>query len=191
MPTQGPNCACAACVAQRTQHTITSSYSTQKTDAGAEDGTRARHQSEFRQRGSCVAGRPRSTARILQLFKPGRLAPCKWSKLCSVGHYVKGENCVMRILTLAAVVALATATTASAQVTSSVPLGDEYFAMRAYAEGLAEISMSQLAISRATQQNIREFAVRMVRDHTKCNNDIVELARQKGIARAGDPRCRE
>ena len=58
----------------------------------------------------------------------------------------------------AAVVALATAATASAQVTSSVPLGDEYFAMRAYAEGLAEISMSQLAIS-ATQQNIREFAV--------------------------------
>ena len=89
---------------------------------------------------------------------------------------------MMRVLTLAAVVALATATTASAQVTSAVPLGDEYFAMRAYAEGLAEISMSQLATSRATQQNIREFAERMVRDHTKCNNNIVELARQKGIA---------
>jgi putative membrane protein len=89
---------------------------------------------------------------------------------------------VMRIFTLAAVVALATVTTASGQVTSSVPLGDEYFAMRAYSDGLAEISVSQLAVSRATQPNVREFAERMVRDHTKCNNDIVELARQKGIA---------
>jgi putative membrane protein len=87
---------------------------------------------------------------------------------------------VIRTLTLAAVAALATS--AYAQDSSSVPLGDEYFAMKAYSEGMAEVVKSQLAIERATQPAIKAFAERMVKDHTKCNNEIVELARKKGIA---------
>lgn len=37
-------------------------------------------------------------------------------------------------------------------------------------------------MERATQPPIREFAQKMVRDHTECNNKIVELCRRKGIA---------
>ena len=62
-----------------------------------------------------------------------------------------------------------------------VSLGDEYFVMKAYADQLAEIAKSQLAATRATQPEIKAFAERMIRDHTECNNKLVELARKKGI----------
>jgi putative membrane protein len=87
---------------------------------------------------------------------------------------------MIRTLTLAVVVALAT--NVRAQETPSVPLGDEVFAMKAYSEGIAEIAKSRLACERATQPGVKEFAERMVRDHTECNNKVAETARKKGIA---------
>lgn len=93
---------------------------------------------------------------------------------------------MMRTLTLAALVLLATTARAQVQVrVPSVPLEDEFFAMKAYAEGIAEIAKSRLAMERTTQPAIREFAERMVKDHTECNNKIVELCRKKGIALPG------
>ncbi len=64
----------------------------------------------------------------------------------------------------------------------AVPLGDEYFAMKATAGGIAEIAISRLAIERTTRPEIRAFAERMVKDHTDCHNKIIETARKKGIA---------
>jgi putative membrane protein len=98
----------------------------------------------------------------------------------SVRTLTKEKVAVIRTLALAAIVALAT--NAHAQVLTSVPLGDEYFAMKAYADGLAEVVKSQLALERATQPGIKAFAERMVKDHTQCNNKIAEMARKKGIA---------
>ena len=87
-----------------------------------------------------------------------------------------------RILSLAVFVALATNVHGQqVQQTSTVPIGDEYFAMKAYAEGLAEVAKSQVAVRQASQANIREFAEKMVRQHTETNNKIVEIARRKGI----------
>lgn len=88
-----------------------------------------------------------------------------------------------RTLTLAAIVLLGTNAYAQQPArVSNVPIGDEFFAMKAYAEGLAEVAISRLAMEHATQPAIREFAEKMVRDHTECNNKIVELCRRKGIA---------
>jgi putative membrane protein len=95
---------------------------------------------------------------------------------------------MMRTLTLAAIVLLGTNAYAQVQVQTararvpSVPLEDEFFAMKAYAEGIAEVACSRLAMERATQPAIREFAEKMAREHTECNNKIVELCRTKGIA---------
>jgi putative membrane protein len=86
---------------------------------------------------------------------------------------------MIRMLTLAGLLVLAT--NARAQDSSSVPLGDEVFAMKAYSEGMAEIAKSRLACERATQPGVKEFAERMVKNHTGCNNKIAETARQKGI----------
>jgi len=87
-----------------------------------------------------------------------------------------------RILSFAVFVAMATNVHAQqVQQTSTVPIGDEHFAMKAYACGLAEVAMSQVAVRQASQANIREFAEKMVRQHTEANNKIVEIARRKGI----------
>jgi putative membrane protein len=69
----------------------------------------------------------------------------------------------------------------TAQVASSVPLGDEYFAMKAFSNGMCEVMLGRLALERATQPDIKTFAERMVKDHTELNNKIVEAARRKGI----------
>jgi putative membrane protein len=87
---------------------------------------------------------------------------------------------LIRNLTLALIVVMPIS--AYAQNTNSVPLGDEYFAMQAYANGIAEVARSQLAVQRATQPDIRAFADRMIREHIECNNKTVEIARTQGIA---------
>ena len=98
-----------------------------------------------------------------------------------------------RALMLAAIAVLATNARAQTQnvgaraqtqnvTVSSVPMEDEFFVMKAYADGIAEVAKSQLAMQRATQPAIREFAERMVREHTECDNKLVEMARTKRIA---------
>ncbi len=87
---------------------------------------------------------------------------------------------MIRTLTLA-VLALV-ATNARAQDSSTVSLGDEYFAMKAYASGMAEIAKSRVALERATQPSIKAFAEQMIKDHTECNNKIVAVAAKKRIA---------
>ena len=81
-----------------------------------------------------------------------------------------------------AVLATALAGSAQAQTATSVPLPDEYFAMKAYCSGLAEISMSRLAEQKATDPEIKKFAAHMVKEHTACNGKIAKLANEKGIA---------
>jgi putative membrane protein len=85
---------------------------------------------------------------------------------------------MIRILALGLVAVLAT--NAYAQE-SSVPLGDEVFAMKAYCEGMAEVAKSKLACEKATQPAVKAFAEQMVKDHTECNNKIAEAAQKKGI----------
>jgi putative membrane protein len=90
-----------------------------------------------------------------------------------------------RTLTLAAIALLGTNAYAQAPAAArvpSVPLEDEFFVMKAYAEGIAEVAKSRLAMERATEPAVRQFAEKMVRDHTECDNKIVELCRRKGIA---------
>jgi putative membrane protein len=92
---------------------------------------------------------------------------------------------MIRSLALSAFVVLAANT--YAQETSSVPLGDEVFVMKAYCEGMAEVAKSKLACERATQPAIKAFAEQMVRDHTECNNKIAEVARKKGVPLSAAP----
>jgi len=86
------------------------------------------------------------------------------------------------IRTLSLAVLALVAANARAQDSSTVPLGDEYFAMKAYASGMVEIAKSRVAMERATQPAIKAFAEQMIKDHTECNNKIVALAAKKGIA---------
>ena len=75
---------------------------------------------------------------------------------------------MLRILSFA-VLAAALAATAQAQTPTSVPIGDEHFAMKAYCEGLTEVAKSKLAQQKATDPEVKKFAMHMVKDHTAVN----------------------
>lgn len=47
--------------------------------------------------------------------------------------------------------------------------------------GLAEVQLSQLALQRASSEQIRSFAQQMVTDHTATNQELTQLAASKNI----------
>src|SRR4051812_8500070 len=62
--------------------------------------------------------------------------------------------------------------------------GDETFSGKMFVEkaavgGMFEVKSSQLAARSATDPNVKTFASHMVADHTKANQELMGLARQK------------
>ena len=65
--------------------------------------------------------------------------------------------------------------------TSMVSRADERFMIEAAQGGLAEVEAGQLATQRATDSKVRQFAERMVQDHSKNNDELRDLAQRKGV----------
>jgi putative membrane protein len=57
--------------------------------------------------------------------------------------------------------------------------GDRDFVTKASAAGLAEVNLSNLAATRAANPAVKEFARRMVVDHTQANRELLALANEK------------
>src|SRR5690606_35433437 len=53
---------------------------------------------------------------------------------------------------------------------------DADFAVKAADAGLAEIELGKLAMEKATDQRIKDFAQRMVADHQKANDELKSIA---------------
>jgi len=66
----------------------------------------------------------------------------------------------------------------SGQLSSS----DESFLRRAAAGGAAEVELGNLAKDRATDPEVKQFAEKMVTDHSKANEELKRLAQKKGVA---------
>jgi predicted outer membrane protein len=60
------------------------------------------------------------------------------------------------------------------------------FLADAYRDGLAEIRMAQMALSKTENGDVQNFAQRMIDDHTKANQTISQLAAQKGVQLPAD-----
>ena len=56
------------------------------------------------------------------------------------------------------------------------------FVKKAAAGGMAEVKLSELAGSRASAANVKEFAQQMVVDHTKANDELKAIAESDKIA---------
>ncbi|MFN6569310.1 DUF4142 domain-containing protein [Dendronalium sp. ChiSLP03b] len=69
--------------------------------------------------------------------------------------------------------------TASGQNTLSS--SDRQFMNEAAQGGLAEVQLGQLASQRGASNAVKQFAQRMVQDHTQVNNQLKQLATQKGV----------
>jgi putative membrane protein len=67
------------------------------------------------------------------------------------------------------------------QPTGALSRSDRDFVTRAAQDGMAEVTLGELAASQASSDEVKQFAQRMVDDHTIANNELKELASNKGI----------
>src|SRR4051794_36516517 len=58
---------------------------------------------------------------------------------------------------------------------------DQHFVMDAAKGGLAEVELGQLASQKASSDQVKQFAQRMVTDHGKANDELKSLAQSKQI----------
>jgi putative membrane protein len=58
---------------------------------------------------------------------------------------------------------------------------DAHFAKKATACGLGEVNLGNLAARRATNPDVKKFAARTVKDHTKANRELLALANEEKI----------
>lgn len=93
--------------------------------------------------------------------------------------------------------------TASAQNTNSSTMGgqggsmgqkkmmlsstDRKFMMDAAAGGMAEVEMGRLALEKASSDDVKKYAQQMIDDHTKANEELMQVASTKGVTLPSGP----
>jgi len=70
-------------------------------------------------------------------------------------------------------------TEATPAARSAVP--DALFAAAAASGGLAEVNVSQIGVQRATDPELKRFSQQMIEDHSRMNQELVNLVSQKRI----------
>lgn len=58
---------------------------------------------------------------------------------------------------------------------------DSRFIRHVAQDGMAEVELGKMANERASSRTVKEFAQRMATDHGKANEELAQLAQQKGI----------
>jgi putative membrane protein len=75
----------------------------------------------------------------------------------------------------------AAAKTASAARTDALTRADRNFVAEAAQAGMAEVEHGNLAAQRATNPQVKQYAQRMVQDHTKANDELKAIASARGL----------
>lgn len=96
----------------------------------------------------------------------------KWMKMLAV-VMVTGIGCWLAVLPAAA-----------DDKKETKDSGDRHFAMKASAAGMAELNLSELAVRFARSPAVKQFAQRMVADHTRANLELTQLANGRSMALA-------
>jgi putative membrane protein len=60
--------------------------------------------------------------------------------------------------------------------------GDKGFVDKAATGGMAEVKLSKLAMDKGQSMEVKQFARKMVEDHTKANMELKQIAEKKSIA---------
>lgn len=63
----------------------------------------------------------------------------------------------------------------------AVDEGDSKFATQAAVGGMAEVELGKLALEKSTNQQVKDFASMMVKDHGTANTELMTIAQQKNI----------
>jgi len=78
------------------------------------------------------------------------------------------------------------ATTSTTGTSASVSEADKTFMAKAAQGGMAEVALGQMAATKAASNDVKDFANRMVNDHTKANDELKQLAANKGVTLPAD-----
>jgi putative membrane protein len=78
--------------------------------------------------------------------------------------------------------ASATTTGSTGGTVSNMTPADKEFVSRAGMAGLYEVQAANLALQKSANESVREFAQRMLTDHSQANYELQELATVKGLA---------
>jgi putative membrane protein len=70
---------------------------------------------------------------------------------------------------------------AAAGSSASLNKEDRDFVTKAAMSGMKEVQLSQIAAQSASNDAVRQFAQRMVTDHTQANQQLMQLASSKGV----------
>jgi len=70
---------------------------------------------------------------------------------------------------------------APAIVWAAASTGDAKFLKQAAEGGMAEVELGKLAQQKAMRDEVKQFATRMVDDHTKANDEIAKIAGANGV----------
>jgi putative membrane protein len=71
--------------------------------------------------------------------------------------------------------------TAAGEKASSLSSADRKFMETAAQHGIAEVALGRIAAEKARSPEVKQFGERMVQDHTKANQQLMQLAQQKGV----------
>lgn len=74
-----------------------------------------------------------------------------------------------------------TGASSSTSSASSLSPSDRQFIKQAAEGGLAEVQLGQLATEKASSPEVKQFGQRMVDDHTKANDQLKQVASEKGV----------
>ena len=66
-------------------------------------------------------------------------------------------------------------------------MDDQKFMKQAADGGMAEVELGQLAVQKASSNEVKEFGQRMVDDHGKANQELKTLAGEKGVTLPSQP----
>ena len=94
----------------------------------------------------------------------------------------------MKNISLFAAVSLAALALGSAAIAAdAISREDKEFLKNAGELGVTEVELGKLAVAKATGAELKALGARLVADHTKSNQELVALAKQKGVEMTLEP----
>lgn len=71
--------------------------------------------------------------------------------------------------------------------TTGISSADREFMEKAAHAGKSEIQAAQMALSKSDNDDVKQFAQRMIDDHTEADNELKQTAQRKGVTLPSEP----